>query len=105
LSCGGSQAVTVIVVGEGAEVVGDGAGWLEVGWGVIVIIVGERRGRRVVVSVVVGGGVSGVSGGVSGGVVVGVCAFAHIVVMSQGGGGGGPCVREVLSWVHSVDIQ
>jgi hypothetical protein len=58
LSCGGSQAVTIIVVGEGAEVVGEGAEvvgegaevvgegarWLEWGWGVVVIVVGEGLG-------------------------------------------------------------
>jgi hypothetical protein len=45
LSCGGgSQAVTVIVVGEGVEVMGDGVRWLEVGRGVIVVVVGKGSG-------------------------------------------------------------
>jgi hypothetical protein len=33
--------VTVVVVGEGVEVVGDGARWSEVGQGVVVVVVGE----------------------------------------------------------------
>jgi hypothetical protein len=44
--CGGSRAVTVVVVGEGAEVVGDGARWSEVGQGVVVVVVGEGSGMR-----------------------------------------------------------
>jgi hypothetical protein len=44
--CGGSQAVIIIVVGEGAEVVGGGVSWLEVGWGVVVVVVGEGSGMR-----------------------------------------------------------
>jgi hypothetical protein len=69
LSCGGSQAVTIIVVGEGVEVVGDGARWSEVGRGVVVVVVGEGsgmrwlskvrevgRGRVVVIVVIRGGG-------------------------------------------------
>jgi hypothetical protein len=67
LSCGGSRAVTVVVVGEGVEVVGDGARWSEVGWGVVVVVMGEgsdmRRlsevrevGRGGVIIVVRGGG-------------------------------------------------
>jgi hypothetical protein len=31
-------------VGEGAEVVGDGVRWLEVGWGVVVVVVGKGLG-------------------------------------------------------------
>jgi hypothetical protein len=38
--------VTVIVVGEGAEVVGDGARWSEVGQVVVVVVVGEGSGMR-----------------------------------------------------------
>jgi hypothetical protein len=37
LSCGGGQAVVVVVMGEGAEVLDDGAEWLEVGWVVVVV--------------------------------------------------------------------
>jgi hypothetical protein len=33
-------------VGEGAEVVGDGVRWSEVGRGVIVVVVGEGSGMR-----------------------------------------------------------
>jgi hypothetical protein len=43
-SCGGSWAVTVVVVGEGVEVVGDGARWSEVGRGVVVVVMGEGLG-------------------------------------------------------------
>jgi hypothetical protein len=46
LSCGGSRAVTIVVVGEGVEVVGDGVRWLEVGWGVVVVVVGKGSGMR-----------------------------------------------------------
>jgi hypothetical protein len=46
LSCGGSQAVTVVVVGEGVEVVGDGARWSEVGQEVVVVVVGKGSGMR-----------------------------------------------------------
>jgi hypothetical protein len=46
LSYGGSWAVTIIVVGEEAEVVGDGVRWSEVGWGVVVVVVGEGSGMR-----------------------------------------------------------
>jgi hypothetical protein len=38
--------VTVVGVGEGAEVVGDGARWSEVGWGVVVVVMGEGSGMR-----------------------------------------------------------
>jgi hypothetical protein len=30
--------------GEGAEVLGGGAGWSEVGWGVVVVVVGKGSG-------------------------------------------------------------
>jgi hypothetical protein len=33
-------------VGEGVEVVGDGVRWLEVGWGVVVVVVGKGSGMR-----------------------------------------------------------
>jgi hypothetical protein len=46
LLCGGSRAVAIVVVGEGVEVVGDGARWLEVGRGVVVVVVGEGSGMR-----------------------------------------------------------
>jgi hypothetical protein len=46
LSCGGSRAVTIVVVGEGAEVVDDGVRWSEVGWGIVVVVVGEGSGMR-----------------------------------------------------------
>jgi hypothetical protein len=36
--------VTIVVVGEGVEVVGDGTRWSEVGQGVIVVVVGEGSG-------------------------------------------------------------
>jgi hypothetical protein len=68
LSGGGSWAVTVVVVGEGVEVVGDGTRWSEVGRGVVVVVMegsGMRwlsevrevvRGRVVIVVVIRGGG-------------------------------------------------
>jgi hypothetical protein len=40
------NAKVVNVKGEGADVVGDGARWSEVGWGVVVVVVGEGSGMR-----------------------------------------------------------
>jgi hypothetical protein len=38
--------VTIVVVGEGVKVVGDGARWSKVGRGVIVVLVGKGWGMR-----------------------------------------------------------